>query len=142
MIINLPTLIVNKFQYIEILKKEHSVGNDTLYDANSSVRINNIKTGLNNNRFLTNFAVFINSSPFFIISAEVIGECIIELDDTEKEKIIEKDKDLLKAISKDSLNYILYELNERINLFLSWSPTQPQQQVNFFSSDDNLSFNL
>ena len=102
MIINLSSLIFNKFQYIEFLKKEHSVDDDELYDAHSSVTVNNIKTGLNNNRFLTNFTVFINSSPYFIISVEVVGECIIELNDTEKEKIKEKDKDLLKTVSKDS----------------------------------------
>lgn len=139
MIINLSSLIFNKFQYIEFLKKEHD---NELYDANSSVRVNNNKTSLNNNRFLTNFTVFINSSPYFIISVEVVGECIIELNDTEKEKIKEKDKDLLKTVTKDSLNHILHETNNRINLFLSWSPTQPQQQVDFFSSKSNFSFNL
>lgn len=121
----LENLFFRKFQYIDL------GDNDTPEEGEykGSVQIKNIQSGFNqrDHVFEGHFSLNIVNALFFL-TLEVHGIVSFKslLEDTSNKQ------DILEKVISNSLELISKETNDRLNEFLTWSPTQLEEYIEYW----------
>lgn len=121
----LENLFFRKFQYIDL--GDNDTPEEDEYKG--SVQIKNIQSGFNqrDHVFEGHFSLNIVNDLFFL-TLEVHGIVSFEslLED------ISKKQDILEKVISNSLELISKETNDRLNEFLTWSPTQLEEYIEYW----------